>query len=147
MKRLKELGKYLDLSEYEISEHFRLYELGNYDFSENLDFDNKEGVYFFTRREMTSKLSPSYQRQIYHHIPLYCGRTENFNKRFNDHFKKDDLKKAHCDHISICICDSKDEAVELEKKILSLVKTEFNEVGNENPKYKDKEKNKFVEIS
>lgn len=136
MERLKNTGNHLDLNNFEVVERFDVYELGDYDFDENLDFGSKKGVYIFTRRDMTSELSSSFQREIYHHIPLYCGKTENFNKRFNDHFKSDNLRESNCDYISIYICDDENPA-DLEKKILSLIKFKYNKEYNENPKYKE----------
>ncbi|MCR5424969.1 MAG: GIY-YIG nuclease family protein [Bacteroidales bacterium] len=144
MKKLEKTGKQLDLSKYEVSEQFVIYKMGDYDFDENLDFGGKEGVYIFTHREMTSRLSTSYQREIYHHTPLYCGMTTNFNKRFNNHFKSDDLMKSNCNRISIHFCGDNENPAELEGKILSLIKFTFNIEGNDNPKYK--ENIKFEEV-
>lgn len=137
MKRLKQTHKQLDLSQYEIDERFDVYFLEGYDFDENLDFDNKTGVYLFTKRDMTNTYSPIYRREVYFHIPLYCGMTKDFNQRFKDHFKAEDLKKANCDCISVYFCKTQKVSTTLEKKILSLIDFPFNTDNNENPKYKD----------
>ena len=135
MKRLKNTNKHLDLSQYGIQERFDVYNIGNYNFEENLDFNNNLGVYIFSCRDTCSTLSESYRREIYYHTPLYCGMTSNFNKRFNDHFKAEDLMEANCNCISVYYCKAEEDAVDLEKKILSLIKFPFNKAENNNPKY------------
>ncbi len=137
MKKLKTTYKQLDLSQYEVDEKFEAYCLENYDFNENLDFDNKTGVYLFTKRDMYSTYSPIYRREVYLHTPLYCGKTKDFNNRFNKHFKAEDLKEAYCDYISVYFCDTQDASTDLEEKILSQIKFPFNTDNNNNPKYKE----------
>lgn len=137
MKRLKTKNNQLDLSQFEIDDRFLVYYLGNYDFNENLDFDNKTGVYIFTTRDVDLTFSYSYARHVHLHTPLYCGMTKDFNQRFNDHFKAEDLINANCDCISICFCETQEYSIELEEKILSLIKIPFNKDKNDNPKYEN----------
>lgn len=138
MIRLKQVvGHYLDMSEYGIDESFDVYELGNYDFKDNLDFGESAGVYIFTKRDCVSKLNPSFGKEMYPHTLIYCGETEEIDKRFYSHFHADDIIKEGADRISIRKCKNKEEATNLEKKLLETLKFPVNKKENDTPKYPD----------
>lgn len=135
MKRLKKTDRYLDLSEYGIQEKFVVYELGEYDFSENLDFGEISAVYIFSKRDFLSCLNKSYQKQMYMHTIIYCGMTGNTDQRFYDHSHKDDLKGKSANRICIHECSSRREAQKLEEKLLKTFNFPINEKDNDSPKY------------
>lgn len=144
MKKLSKTGKYIDLNEYKIHERFEVYDLDGYDFTENLDFGEDAGVYIFSKRQFTSTESNKFKRQVYYHTPLYCGMTENFNQRFDGHFKAEDLINAHCNRICICYCNCKEDAKDLEQRILSSIDFPFNSQNNKEPK--NSEEVKLTEV-
>ena len=136
MERLKQVeGHYLDLKEYDIDEKFYVYELGNYDFSDNLVFSENKGVYIFTLRDIVSELDADYGKQMYFHTLIYCGRSTELDDRFYNHFHKEEIKKKNADRICICFCNTDEETEELEKKVLATFQFPVNEKDNDNPKY------------
>lgn len=91
MRRLKSVkGHYLDLTDYGIVDKFDVYELGTYDFTDNLEFGESAGVYIFTCRDMVSTTSKKYHKETYLHELIYCGMTEQLNQRFYSHFHDKD---------------------------------------------------------
>lgn len=71
MKRLKETKQHLSLSKYGINEKFDVYELGNYDFSTELDFGGIAAVYIFTKQSTSQSLDSSKKgtkEHAYNHI-------------------------------------------------------------------------------
>lgn len=137
MERLKKTDRYLDLSEYGIREKFDVYELGEYDFSENLDFGEISAVYIFSKRDYLSHLNKFYKKEMYMHTIIYCGMTGNTNQRFYNHFQKDELNARSVNRICICECSNRSDAKNLEKKLLKAFKFPINEKDNDSPEYPD----------
>ena len=136
MIRLKKItGHYLDISEYGVVEKFDVYELGDYDFSTNLDFGDCAGVYIFTKKDTCSQLNASYGKEMYSHTLIYCGETKELDERFYSHFHAKDIENSSADRICIHKCKNKDVASSLEKKLLETLKFPVNKKGNDNPKY------------
>ena len=135
MKRLKKTKKWLDLSDFGITKKFEVYELGDYDFSTELDFQEIAAVYIFTKRDIDSSLNPSLKKQMYKHTLIYCGMTGNTNKRFKAHFHKEEIMSSKANRISICHCKGEEDARCLERAVLGKLPFPVNEHGNESPKY------------
>lgn len=136
MKRLKKVdGHYLDLSPYNVYEHFDVYELGSYDFSDNIDFGDDAGVYIFTHRDVDSSIPEEYNKNVYQHELIYCGMTEELDKRFYAHFHAPDIIERNGNRLSIYKCKDKKEASTLEKKVLSKLKFPVNKKDNDNPDF------------
>ena len=110
VRLLEAIGARLDLSDFQIEEVFTLYKLhDNYDFESNLGFNDKNGTYIFTKKEGR-----------YHQL-IYCGKTEHLNKRFYDHCNGPCIMKHNADYIAVCFCDTDEDAIKLENKILGLI--------------------------
>ena len=138
MIRLKKVvGHSLDMSEFGIEESFDVYELGSYDFSDNIDFGECAGVYIFTKRDIYSELNATYGKEMYSHTLIYCGETKEMDKRFYSHFHAQDIIDAGADRISIYKCNNKEEASSLEKKLLATLKFPVNKKGNDSPKFQN----------
>jgi hypothetical protein len=136
MIRLKKIvGHHLDMSEYGVEEKFDIYELGSYDFSDNIDFGDCAGVYIFTKRDAYSQLNVSYGKEMYSHTLIYCGETKEMNKRFYSHFHAKDIMNAGADRVSIHKCKNKNEVSSLEKKLLETLNFPVNDKGNNTPQY------------
>lgn len=136
MTKLERLiGHYFDFSEYGINEYFDIYALNGYDFKENLDLSDNEGVYIFTRRDICSSHIPSYRKEMYYHTLLYCGMTKDFKARFYDHQYKKELLDERVSHLAICKCSTEKDAEDLESKILHTFGFPLNKKENDNPKY------------
>lgn len=141
MKRLKKVsGRYLALSDYEIQETFDIYELGSYNFDENIDFGDSAGVYIFTKRDMSAELNSSYQRHMFSHTLIYCGMTKELDSRFYSHFRKEEIMEHKADRICIHKCKNSEDAEALEKILLATFNFPVNEKDNSNPKYPDVKK-------
>lgn len=126
MKRLKDTGLLLELNKFEINNRFKVFNLGNYDFNDDLDFGESAGVYIFTTKDVCSHQSNEYKREVYYHTLHYCGMTKNFNTRFEGHFKAEDLQKSNVDHICICKCPNQYESDKLEELLLSKINFTYN---------------------
>lgn len=137
MRRLKKTNKWLGLSDYGIPEKFDTYELGDYDFSSDLDFHEIAAVYIFTERDNYSSSNPSFEKEMYKHTLIYCGMTGNTNERFKEHFHKNEILGHKANRISLCFCKNEDDAKSLERSILETFSFPVNERGNESPKYPD----------
>ncbi len=116
MKRLKEIASNIKIGE---KGPFKLYALDNFDFSENLDLKENEGVYMFTNRKISENGS------IEHEI-FYIGRTNNYDKRFYDHYKENPFKRENPNCIAILAC-SKDHKDRMEKELIQYWKPKYNE--------------------
>lgn len=146
MTRLDRTYRYLNLSEFGINEKFDVYELGNYDFSENLKFDDKIGVYMFTNRSGEFYNPSPNSGTCFYHTPVYCGKTSDTDTRFYDHHKGNKSKKAGVNRFAFHPCKSNKEAEALEKKILSLIDFPENEMNNSNAKYKNAKMKEEVKV-
>lgn len=141
MKRLKKVtGHCLDMSDYGLVEKFDVYELGDYDFSNNIDFGDCAGVYIFTKRDSFSQLNASYGKEMYSHTLIYCGETKELDKRFYSHFHAQDILDADANRICIHKCENKEDASSLEKELLKTLKFPVNKKGNDNPEYPEVKK-------
>lgn len=92
---------------------FDLYALNGYDFSENIEFPIKKGVYVFTSRQINE------DRTISHTI-LYVGKTTDLNTRFQGHHKADELIKANPNCLAIHKCDTDKELDQMEAELINL---------------------------
>lgn len=95
---------------------FELYEIDTF-------FEPIAGIYIITRRMQLI------DNNIYHEY-IYCGKTEDFSIRFNDHHKDDCIKanKANC--ICVMPVSSKEERTTIEKDILNSYNFKCNELLN-----------------
>lgn len=140
MKQLKETKQHLSLSKYGINEKFDVYELGNYDFSTELDFGGIAAVYIFTKQSTSQSLDSSKKEQKNTHTIIYCGMTGDTDQRFAGHFKKEGLSKHDANRICVHKCEDVSEAQTLESKILKALKFPLNDKENDNPKHPDVKK-------
>lgn len=135
MRRLMKTNRYLDLSEFGINEKFDVYELGDYDFSTELDFGGIAAVYIFTKRDFVSALNPLHKKQMYKHTIIYCGMTGDTNQRFYNHFKKRGISEHKANRVCIHECEDESEAMTLEKNLLNTLNFPLNDKENDNPEY------------
>ena len=132
-------GRYLKISGSTRDYFFQVYKLEGYDFNSNLRFTEGKhcGVYIFSKREV---LNPKYDaitigrltswKEIARHQLLYCGRTDDLNKRFEDHHKAKDLEGADFNCLSILTCENHEETEQIERYLLNEHNFKFNEVLN-----------------
>ena len=139
MKTLKHCNHKLDLSNYGIHEEFIVFRLPfGYDFHNNLEFekfeDYEDAVYIFTIRSiMDSKNSKKYKdekQSNWHHKFIYCGKTSDIQKRFNDHHAAKDIMKEKANCICLCVCENKRDSDKLEKLLLGKFKFPVNKKDN-----------------
>lgn len=133
MKRLVDTSTHLSFSIENETFEFEIFDLDDYSFDENLDFDEKSGIYMFLRQEKTKLLSyeelnNSMTEEMY--VPLYLGRTENFNQRFYDHHKDEDLMGNGATHIAIHF-SGKNSIEKIESLFLNTYSFPLNEMSNE----------------
>lgn len=99
---------------------FDLYELNGYDFSENLEFSVKKGVYVFTKRQTNDDGSIS-------HSILYVGKTTDLSTRFQGHHKANELKKENPNCLAIHECSTNEELNQVEANLIDLWGPKLNE--------------------
>ena len=106
MKRLKDTNTHLLFNIEDEKFEFEIFGLGDYRFDENLDFDEKSGIYMFLRQTqpILSSTDFSSNMKCEKYKPLYLGRTENFNQRFCGHHKEKDLLIKDVTHIALYFC-------------------------------------------
>ena len=148
-------GSYLSISGKENTYNFQVYKLEGYSFETNLKFSKNEqpGVYIFTKRKIlipkasliTSNGSTSFKESATHQL-LYCGQTKDLNTRFCEHQEKQDLKGADFNCICILCSKTEQDAINIEKDLLSLHKFEFNKILNDwEPDFKESISEKNLE--
>lgn len=98
---------------------FELYALDDFDFCENLKFEEEQGIYMFTNRKILKNGS------INHEV-FYIGKTTQYDKRFYHHHKEKPLKKENPNCLAIKPC-SENEMDQLEKDLIQFWKPEYNE--------------------
>lgn len=136
MKQLKDTNTHLSFNIGHETFEFEIFSLGDYSFDENLDFDEKSGIYMFLRKEKQrvfyyeefSSNNSSMTDDMY--APLYLGKTENFNQRFYDHHKDEDLLESSVTHIAIHF-SRKSTIGEIESLFLNKYSFPLNEISNE----------------
>ena len=101
---------------------FKLYELNNFDFEENLDLQEDGGIYVFTTR------SKNKEGKYNHHIH-YVGKTIDFSNRFYHHHKAEELKKVKPNCLAIYAC-KEDKMHALEVELIEKWKPELNDTPN-----------------
>lgn len=99
---------------------FDLYELEGYDFSENIEFPIKKGVYVFTKRHANEDDAIS-------HDILYVGQTTDLNSRFQGHHKAEELKKMKPNCLAIHKCDTDEELNYVEAALIDLWNPKLND--------------------
>lgn len=91
---------------------FDLYELDNFDFTDNLKLKAIKGIYVFTIRRKSDDGN-------YIHTILYIGKTTEYSTRFKGHHKAKELKAENPNCLAIYACDedkmNKDEIILIEK--------------------------------
>lgn len=130
MKKLKKLRS--NVTFRKAKQKFNVYDLDNYDFEEELQFDGDEKyiVYLFSNRwEGTDS--------IFHHAIYYCGKTKVVESRFAGHHKADELIEKNPNCISIHKCNTEKEMNDLEIELTELYRPELN-IQN-NPEYHELE--------
>lgn len=137
MKQLKDTNTHLSFNIESETFEFEIFSLGNYCFDENLDFDEKSGIYMFLRQEKSNRVlsfdeyNPNNSNNVENkYNPLYLGKTENFNQRFYDHHKDEDLIKKSVTHIAIHF-SSKSTIDRIESLFLHKYSFPLNEMSNE----------------
>lgn len=134
MKRLKDTNTHLSFNIESETFEFEIFSLGDYRFEENLNFDEKSGIYMFLRQEKSNRVlsSGEYNSNILEnkYNPLYLGKTENFNQRFYDYHKDEDLMKKGVTHIAIHF-SSKSTIDRIESLFLHKYSFPLNEMSNE----------------
>lgn len=137
MERLKKTDRYLDLSEYDIREKFYVYELGKYDFSENLKFNDTIGVYMFTNFSGDTYIPSNDNRNFFYHTPIYCGKTSDTDTRFYKHHKGKESINIGANAFAFHPCNKDEEAVALENKLLSCIDFPENKTNNSDATHHD----------
>lgn len=132
MKRLKDTNTHLLFKIENETFEFEIFSLGDYNFNENLDFDEKSGIYMFLRQEQMQLLSFeefSSNVKCEKYKPLYLGRTENFNQRFYGHHKEKELSTKDVTHIALYFC-GKNSVERVESLFLGIYRFELNVQSN-----------------
>ena len=101
---------------------FDLYELDNFDFTENIELKEDMGLYVFTTR--SKNINGKFGHTIH-----YVGQTIDYSSRFNNHHKAKDLKKLHPNCLAIYACEV-DEMDALEIELIKRWKPELNNQYN-----------------
>ena len=101
---------------------FKLYELDNFDFEDNLDLKEKMGIYVFTTRSKDKDGK-------YSHDVHYVGKTTDYSKRFYHHHKAEELKKVRPNCLAI-YSGKEDEMDALEIELIERWKPELNDTHN-----------------
>ncbi|MBO4874731.1 MAG: hypothetical protein J5542_05440 [Bacteroidales bacterium] len=131
MKRLKDTNTHLSFDIRNETFEFEIFSLGDYSFDENLDFDEKSGIYMFLRQEQPilsfNEFSSNVKCEKYK--PLYLGRTENFNQRFCGHHKEKKLLIRDVTHIALYFC-RKNSVERIEALFLNTYCFELNILSN-----------------
>lgn len=99
---------------------FDLYALNGYDFSENIEFPIKRGVYVFTSRQINEVGTIS-------HTIWYVGKTTDLNTRFQGHHKANELIKANPNCLAIHKCVTDNELDQLEVELINRWNPRLNE--------------------
>lgn len=131
MKRLKDTNTHLSFNIESETFEFEIFSLGDYRFEENLNFDEKSGIYMFLRQTQpilsSSEFSSNMKCKTYK--PLYLGRTENFNQRFCGHHKEKELLIRDATHIALYFC-RKNSVERVETLFLNTYWFELNVQSN-----------------
>ena len=98
---------------------FKLYELDNFDFEDNLDLQEGKGIYVFTTRSKDK--DGKYSHKIH-----YVGKTTDYSKRFYHHHKAEELKKVKPNCLAIHAC-KEDKMDALEVELIEKWKPELND--------------------
>lgn len=97
---------------------FDIYALDNFDFCENLKFEEEQGIYMFTNLQRGT--DDSIKHDIY-----YIGKTTDYDSRFYHHHKEKQLKKVNPNCIAIHAC-GKREMDKLEVEWIEFWKPVYN---------------------
>ena len=119
MKRLEKIESNVNIGN---QGPFDLYALDNFDFCENLTFDDPKGIYAFGNYYKDE--DEKYKFDFY-----YIGKTTDYDTRFYHHHKEKPLKKENPNCIAIHACDNKDMD-EKEVEWIKLWKPEYNKQHN-----------------
>jgi len=137
MKSPKSTHLLLDLSQWGINVKFDIFMIDeNFDFHENLDFNEKPGVYIFTKRDIIPQIVVGKEYQFLHK-PIYCGMTGNLRTRFDQHCNAEKIMEQDANIVAVHYCSTEDAADKLETKILSEIKFPVNNKKNLHPKHYD----------
>ena len=118
---------------------FDIYDITGFDFKEQLDLPDTNGVYCFTSEYNTVDESHNNIQSFKKlHFLLYLGRTKDFSERFEKHHKNRDLTKICPLYIGICYCNNANEEDDIEKKILSEYSILLNKIDNIDAKNENK---------
>lgn len=98
---------------------FDLYALNSYDFSENLEFPFKKGVYVFTNRQVLDNGTVS-------HTILYVGQTTDLSTRFQNHHKAEELKNGNPNCLAVHKCDTVAELSQWETDLICFWNPKYN---------------------
>ena len=101
---------------------FKLYELNNFDFEDNLDLQEGKGIYVFTTRSKDK--DGKYSHKIH-----YVGKTTDYAKRFYHHHKAEELKKVKPNCLAIYACDETEQD-RLEIDLIQAWKPQCNDTYN-----------------
>ena len=99
---------------------FDLYELDNFDFTDNLKLKAAKGIYLFTVRCKNGEGNHT-------HTILYVGKTTDYSTRFNGHHKAKELSAENPNCLAIYSCD---------EDIMDKVEISF--IKKWSPKYNEK---------
>lgn len=116
MNRLRKIVGNVKIGKYG---PFDLYELDNFDFCENLKFEDEQGIYMFTKRQFLE--NGTIDHDIY-----YIGKTTAFDTRFYHYHKEKQLKKENPNCLAICAY-KESEMDQLEKDMIQFWNPEYNE--------------------
>lgn len=114
MKRLRKIYSNVTIGKQGL---FDVYALDNFDFCENLEFEDEQGIYMFTNLYNDAG---TLKHDIY-----YIGKTTDYDSRFYHHHKENQLKQANPNCIAIHACN-KQEMDKLEVEWIELWKPIYN---------------------
>ena len=123
----------LSLSKYGIDETFEIFRINKqckYDFTDNLDFVNRDGVYIFIKCAEERSFNKECTKIFNKWEMLYCGKTQYLRQRFNNHHRKNELKEIEQLYIAVCFCENEQEITYLENKMLNTFLFEYNKKDN-----------------
>jgi hypothetical protein len=84
-----------------------------------VNFTKVAGLYLFTRLEGNGL-----------HTYVYLGKAVDLSVRFDDHHKKDCIKKNKASHLSICLIADEKTRDKAEVDVLEAIKTSCNDQHN-----------------
>ena len=112
---------------------FRVFNVSDFDFHEEIDFQPFNGVYCFTTVHYTKIIdNPVLGGKRFEevHDLLYLGKANDLTHRFCGHQKGDALKQFNPLYMGIYYCSDNEDEVEIERTLLHNFNFQMNKDNN-----------------